>query len=133
MTFFEFVSKYNGRYVDVDLAYGPQCVDLMRAYCKEVLNLGTHPIPTGDAKDLYYKVSDKDKNFIKIKNLPWNAPKQGDIIFWNTRVGQNGHVAIVNTAGVLKLTSFDQNWGTDKKCRIVEHNYSGVIGWLRKR
>src|SRR5574344_661086 len=35
----EFITKYSGKKVDFDGAYGAQCVDLFRQYCKDVLGL----------------------------------------------------------------------------------------------
>lgn len=135
MNFFEFFNKWNGKQVDVDGAYGAQCVDLMRKYCEEVLGVGLYALPRVDgAGDLYDKVGNNVK-FNRFKNWPWAVPQQGDIILWKRSTSLPfGHVAIVNTASLMKFTSFDQNWGNDKKCRLVEHNYfSGCQGWLRRR
>ena len=40
ITFQEFITKYDGKFVDGDGAYGSQCVDLFRAFCHEVLGIG---------------------------------------------------------------------------------------------
>jgi len=136
MTFFEFVRKYNGKQVDVDSSYGYQCVDLMRKYCEEVLNLSLYSLPgVLGAGDLWNKVPDNHPNFKKLKNWPWAVPQQGDIILWGrSKKLPYGHVAIVNTADLWKISSFDQNWDGKQRCAVVDnHNYSGCQGWLRKR
>ena len=37
MTFDNFITKYNGKFIDFDGYYGYQCVDLARQYIKDVL------------------------------------------------------------------------------------------------
>ena len=39
MTFDEFIAKWNGKGIDLDYAYGDQCMDLMHQYIVEVLGL----------------------------------------------------------------------------------------------
>lgn len=137
MNYFEFVYKWNGKQVDMDnfpVGDKYQCVDLMRRYFVDVLGLEAYVLPgvgNGGAKDIYYRTPSNHPKFQKINNLPWNVPKQGDIIFWKS--GVSGHVAIYNTGNVWKFNSFDQNWNGVKRCALVDHNYSGVIGWLRPR
>ena len=149
MPFLEFFAIYNGKTVDVD-SYPKgniyQCVDLMRKYCEEVIGLGLYALPTGNAKDIYVRTPFNHRYFKKIPNLPWTVPKQGDIVIWKEPFGPYtevvngkqvrkyaGHVAIVNEANVKRFSSFDQNFSPDLKCRLVEHNYQGVLGFLRFR
>jgi hypothetical protein len=143
--FLEFFPKYNGTSQDVDGHFGGQCMDLMHLYHMECLDLPDRTIlaaPT--AREVYQKapLGVKGGNlFQKIPNLWWTIPKQGDLVFWgapfgkytddNGKVQYAGHVAIINEANIRRFTSFDQNFGSDKKCRLVEHNYSGVMGFLR--
>jgi hypothetical protein len=81
MNYKQFVDKYNGRYLDYDKAYGYQCVDVMRAYVKEVYGLNPYvAIPTtGYAKNIFNNFK-TNKYFKKILNTPNGMPKQGDII-----------------------------------------------------
>jgi hypothetical protein len=130
----QFTKKYLGRYVDYDGAFGAQCVDLMRQYCKEVLGVDGGTLPrAGYAKDIFKKYDGKGK-FEKIFNSPSNVPQKGDIIFWDTRppvTGIAGHVAIVERADVMNLISFDQNYPRPLTCRFVKHDFRGVMGWCR--
>jgi CHAP domain len=137
MTFDEFVTKYNGKYVDYDGVYGFQCVDLMRQKVKEVDGLLPYTaIPTrGNAKDIF-KNFQENQYYQKIKNGLNNIPLKGDIIFWDFypfQIGWEGHVAIVSNAWLMGLISFDQHYGNPNFCRYVNHNYKGCLGWLHRK
>jgi hypothetical protein len=143
MTYSAFVKKYQGKYIDFDGKFGCQCVDLMRAYVKEVHGLNPYSaIPTmGYAKDIFKNFKD-NQYFKKVLNTPSALPKQGDIIFWNyypTITGWAGHVALVDKADLIYLLTFGQNYPTNSPCQYrkfgsspVLHGYRGVMGWLRK-
>lgn len=133
MTFFESFRKWNGKFVDLDNAYGPQCMDWMHQYLLDVYGFPRTYLIAPSAKQLWFKFPNVTgaSQFIQIQNRPWNVPKQGDIIFWN--FGTAGHVAIVNEANLLRLTSIDQNFPLNTAVHIQEHNYRGCLGWLRKK
>lgn len=146
MTFNEFINKYNGKYLDYDKAFGFQCTDVMRAYVKEVFGWNPYvAIPTtGNAKDIFNKFPDGGNSYFqKIKNTPTGIPKVGDIIFWTTYpllYGWAGHVAVVESADMYTIISFDQNYPTGQPCHFVRHGsskylhgYRGCLGWLRKK
>lgn len=136
MTHDSFVKKYIGRYIDYDGRYGAQCVDLMRAYSKEVHNMSPYiAIPTlGNAKDIYTRYF--AGGYKKIPNTPTGVPKQGDIIFFKTSYwfpylyGFAGHVAIVESANVNSMTVFEQNYPTGHACKLSKHSYKDCLGWL---
>ena len=48
----EFINKYINTKVDFDNAFGAQCVDLFRQYCKDVLDI-PHTGSVDGAKDIY--------------------------------------------------------------------------------
>lgn len=133
MTFFESFRKWNGKFVDVDNAYGPQCMDWMHQYVSDVYGLDRSNLQAPSARQLWSSFPNvKGANFFeKIPNRPWNVPRQGDIIFWND--GKFGHVAIVNEANVLRLTSIDQNYPLNTPVHVQSHTYFGCLGWLRKK
>lgn len=54
MNLIAFVNTYCRKKVDFDGAYGAQCVDLFRQYCKDVLGL-PHTGAVEGAKDLWLK------------------------------------------------------------------------------
>jgi hypothetical protein len=135
MTYLEFFNKWNGKTTDVDGAFGAQCMDLMHQYLMDCFSMDKNALAAPAAVDVFLRFPNvpQGAQFTKTNNTWYNVPKQGDVIFWGTKIGPYGHVAIVNTANVLNFSSFDQNWGPDRNCRLVNHNYTGVLGWLRKR
>ena len=134
MTFKEFIQKYDGKGLNYDNAYGNQCTDLFRFYCKLVLEI-EQPKGVVGAKDFFEKF-DSDpilvKNFKKVVNTPEGVPEEGDVIIWKATSGNPyGHVAICISASKTKFVSFDQNWTNLQLCKQVSHTYSNVLGWLK--
>jgi hypothetical protein len=129
VTLQEFIAKYQGRFVDVDHAFGAQCVDLANAYCAEVL--GADRL-SGNAIDIWRTAP---AAWQRATNAPTNAPVQGAIIIWGANAiagtGVYGHIAIaVEDQGVSTFTSLDQNFPTGSPVHLQRHTYDGVIGWL---
>lgn len=134
MTLGEFIIKWTGKPVDVDGIYPNQCMDLMHKYKQEVLGLDDLSVLRASSAYLAYTSFQKawEKYFEKINNLPTNKPNVGDIIFWGTSIGANGHVAIVTKAeNLMNFESFDANWPTGSLPHLQGHDYNGVLGWLR--
>lgn len=128
----DFFLKYNNDYVDFDGAFGYQCVDLYRQYCKEVLNVVSQsPLVVG-ANNIWTTYRQED--FDQIENTLEGVPQLGDVVIWKkTNVMQFGHVAIFKDGDDHLFNSFDQNWPVGSKCHFQEHNYSNVFGWLRPK
>lgn len=127
MTLKEFITKWDGKLCDYDGAYGAQCVDLYRQYCKEVLEVPQSP-PVIGAKDIW---DNYVKELVAFNNTPEGIPVEGDIVIWGS--GTYGHVAIFIEGDVNRFISFDQNYPDGTSCHKQVHSYSGVLGWLRKR
>ena len=128
MIFDEFIKKYTGKGIDFDGAFGNQCVDLYRQYCKEVLNFSQSPPVRGaaDIWDSYLKGC-----FTRIANTPNGIPDKGDIIIWSKNTGGGyGHVAVFVEGTIGSFRSFDQNWPSGSLCKVVNHYYTNVLGWL---
>lgn len=131
MTLVQFIDKYKGKKIDYDNAFGGQCVDLYRQYCKEVLNVPQSPSVTG-AADIW--VSYLPEYFDQIKNTPEFIPQEGDIMIWNKKAGGGfGHVGVVVSADINGFTSFDQNWFKISVCELVKHTYANVYGVIRAK
>lgn len=129
-----------GRYLDWDGWYGPQCLDLMRFYQRDVLNVPTSSIPpAGYAKDVFNNFR-SNTYFAKVLNGPNNVPVKGDIVFWGTYpfvTGIAGHVAIFEKGDIYTFVTYDQNYPTGTPCHSQQHGtnkilhgYRGVLGWL---
>lgn len=142
--FLKFFQDHNGKPIDVDNfpKQKYQCVDLIRLYCTEALGFPKGTLAPGNAADIFIKFPKiaGSQYFTKTFNHRYNYPKQGDIIFFGAPFGKDvvdnkviyyGHTAIVNTANLWKMTTFDQNFGSDIPPRLVERNYTGCLGWLR--
>ena len=106
MTFDQFITKHNGKFIDYDDAYGPQCVDLCKAYMDEVLELGEIGA-IGNAKELTTNLPNLyPGKFTVHKGLA--GIQKGDIIISTS--GKFGHVAIyLRTPSTGKVEVFNQN------------------------
>lgn len=127
MTVDEFFSKYNGKGIDFDGAYGFQCMDVYQQYNREVVK-GPH-IPANA-----YQVWNRYPTdlYQRILNTPENYPQKGDVVIWNQNTGGGfGHIAICSDARLNDFNSMDQNWPAGSICHYQSHNYNHVIGWLR--
>lgn len=137
MTLEEFVKKYNGKKVDFDGVYGPQCVDLFRQYAKEGLNIPVHTglcKTTGGAKDLfldYEKMPNEKKYFIR---LPKKNPIPGDVLIWDSSISNMyGHVAIcLGTLGSSFIV-FEQDGFKQDGAKINIRSNQNFLGYLRKK
>ena len=125
----EFYKKYNGKNVDVDNYAGAQCVDLIKAYFKDVLKV---PVKAYGNAIKYWTNFEKHKelssNFEKVKGLP----KKGDIVIFNYQ--PYGHIAIVWAINGNTLTVFEQNrTGKHDKCTLGKYTTNKVKGYLRHK
>lgn len=134
MTVSEFVKKYNGKKVDFDGAFGPQCVDLFRQYNKDVFGL-PHTGAVKGAKDLFldYEKLPVEKHFYR-KVADQNEIIPGDILVWGeTPSNSFGHVAIA--LGRLENTFivFEQDGFAQDGAKISLRSSNNFLGALRRR
>lgn len=133
-TYQKFKSDWLGKGINYDGAYGNQCMDVYRMWCK-YLGFPQSPGVAG-AKNVWTTFL-KD-NFNAETNNPSDStqmPKMGDVVIWG--MGTYGHIAVCESATGTSVTSFEQNWtegGTAKDGKGVAevrvHNYNNIIGWL---
>lgn len=126
----DFIAKYIGQFVDFDGVFGAQCVDLMNQYIVDVLGI-SNPIQIlggATAYEIYQNAN--DSRFTKIINTPNGVPNVGDMVFWDTTIGNAGHVDIFLSGDTNSFTGFDQNWPVGSPCHQQTHDYNGVAGWL---
>jgi hypothetical protein len=143
MTFFESFYKWNGKFVDVDMKLGPQCMDWMHQYLIDVFGMGKTALGGLTALSVWNNFPSviSGSQFKKISNGWWNVPNKGDVVFWgypfgkyidaNGKTKYAGHVAIFNEGNWRRFTSIDQNFPLHTPVHVQEHNYRGVKGWLR--
>ena len=131
MTIQEFFDKWNGKLLDYDGAYGGQCVDVYRQFCKEVLVIPQSPLVVG-AADIW--TSYLQAHFERIDNTPDGVPTKGDVVIWNKFAGGGfGHVGIFSSGDINNFVSFDENWPVGSVCHFQPHTYTNVLGWLRPK
>lgn len=130
LTLAKFINKWNGKYLDFDKFYGPQCVDLVQEWAK---NFGYPPF-WGNAKDI---IRQAGNNYTLIKRAPLRRPKPGDVVIWGPPVGGGyGHCSIfISKPSRLSriFLSLDQNWPYNSAVHPQPHTYHNVIGWLRPK
>ena len=128
MTPTQFVNNYNGKGVDIDGAYGIQCVDLFKAFTKENYGICNYTCGNGYASGLW--INRKSRPYYKyfidgnVNNL-----QNGDWCVWgNCKVAPNTHIAMYYNGKF-----FGQNQNGKKQASLVNLSKSGIIGVLRPK
>ena len=132
LRFDEFINKYINTKVDFDNAFGAQCVDLFRKYCKDVLNI-PHTGAVEGAKDIflnYDKLPLEQKYF---KKYSTNNPEPADVIIWNeTKTNKYGHIAIVvSNLSNNKVLIFEQDGFKQDGAKLSIRTTENMLGILR--
>lgn len=126
MTIGDFVQQNDGRYLDFDGYYGPQCVDLVQFWAQ------ANGLPTfsGNAKDIAGQTHDV---WEWEPNTPAGVPPPGSVIVWAATAdnGWAGHTGVSIQGSPDGFTSFDQNYPTGTPAHKQSHDYTNVLGWLR--
>lgn len=122
--FDRFMARYNGRAIDVDGAFGAQCVDLAKLYAKEIYGVqvsgnGNQWFANGAASGAFYQVG------------KGSAAMKGDLACWGAFYGGGyGHVAIVIADNGGSLRVLTQNPGG---VHVDTLSKQGLQGYLRPR
>ncbi len=125
----DFINAWTGKFIPSRGGYTGQCVSMVQKWSEDRGVGGTPVFPVPAAKDM---VGLRGDAFDWIPNSSASiVPQPGDIIVWNTAVGPYGHTAIFIDGNASSFRSFDQNWPTGSAAHIQNHNYNGVVGWLR--
>ena len=124
-----FVSDWNEKFLNFDDSVPNQCFSVANAWAKRYL--GLHDFTGGYARDI---INQAGSDFTRVDYAPGKFPPPGAIVVWHEcpaqSIGQAGHVDVCISANPSSFVGFDQNWGSDRHCRRVTHNYQGVSGWL---
>ena len=135
MTLDEFIEKYNGKKIDYDGAYGAQCVDVFRQYCKDVLSI-PHTGAVVGAEELFtkYDVLPLEKKYFHRIAYEGVIPGTGDVVIFGASASNKyGHVAIVLSANGQMINVFEQDGFKQDGAHIGTWDYKRVLGFLRKR
>lgn len=127
MTLLQWLIHRLGTSIDIDGAYGAQCVDAINDYLAE---LGA-PRVHGNAVDIAHQ---SIPGFAWRANSPDNAPRAGSIVVWNANdtvlhIGQFGHTAVAIHADRWGMVTADQNWAGVPRLALYAHTYRAVAGW----
>jgi hypothetical protein len=102
-------------------------VDLLNWYLDDVLDTAAIRANAADWRTVQVD------GLVWVPNGPENYPGPGDVLVWGPfprlGIGQYGHVAVNLVADSMHLVSFDQDWPLNSVCRLVLHEYGGVLGW----
>lgn len=121
----EFVADYLGRFVDFDGQLGPQCVDLINFYNRDVVGARRGWAPAA------YQLWDTADAGRYARIAPSEMPRKGDIAVWDAGFPPSngaGHVAIVLSAGGGSFEALTQNPGEVKRHSFA---YAYLRGFLR--
>lgn len=124
MTYQEFKNKYNGKYIDFDGYYGPQCWDLAQFYFSEVLNLPSSILSgCGQVKNMLVRPK-IDVLRTYFNEVPVNSMCPGDVCIWSTN-----HIAIFDHWDGRQNWYFSQN---PNRCQVMVINQAGLHAFRKK-
>lgn len=118
-------ASVQGRGIDMDGAYGAQCVDLARSYSQNVVGTGAI---MGNGRD-WYAAGGASGAYTQIG--PGARAQKGDIACWGASWGGGwGHVAIVLGDNGGSISTMTQNPGP---ARVENFGKNGLQGYLRPK
>ena len=120
MTLAEFAAKYCGQKVDYDKAYGPQCVDMFRQYCADVVGC-PHTGSVEGAKDLWFNFSDNDEKVYFDRYSSWFV-KPGDVAIWDSTSTKAKQLLVLEQDGFKK-----------DGAKLTVRGYENLLGVLRAK
>lgn len=129
--FDEFVADVTAKGgVDVDGAYGKQCMDLYNYYSSYMFGAGN--VGANYAKNVLnnqnvYNYYDRIDNYLEF------IPQKGDVAVWTG--GQYGHVAIcLGPADIKGFKTLDQNWLPQQLSEVWhDYTYMAPLVFLRPK
>ena len=124
-----FISDWEGKFLNYDDNVPNQCFSVANAWAKAYL--GLHDFSGEYAAGI---IDQGGSDFRRVDMAPGNVPPPGAIVVFHEcpawEITTAGHVDVCISADSSGFVGFDQNWGSDKHCRRVQHDYQGVTGWL---
>lgn len=136
ITFDDWITQTQGRYWDMDGAYGAQCWDLWAKYCMDLYGASVSDCitPTGYAEGNYTHFPTNAKMAAIFEKKPADySPVKGDVAFWNFSSHHPGsHVSIVIEDGVHdgRITVLSQNPNPAKR---MTFDLTAFLGYLHPK
>lgn len=130
MTLTQFIKTNQGKKVDFDGKYGAQCVDLYRAYCRDVLDIQQTPAVAG-AKDIITKPGVLEVT----RDSALADYSRGDVLVWDaTSSNKYGHVAILVAVYNTKyFIVFEQDGFKQDGAKLALRSREGLLGCLWRK
>ena len=130
MTLTQFIKTNQGKKVDFDSKYGAQCVDLYRAYCRDVLDIQQTPAVAG-AKDIITKPGVLEVT----RDSALADYSRGDVLVWDaTSSNKYGHVAILVAVYNTKyFVVFEQDGFKQDGAKLAFRSKEGLLGCLWRK
>jgi len=130
MTLTQFIKTNQGKKVDFDGKYGAQCVDLYRAYCRDVLDIQQTPAVAG-AKDIITKPGVLEVT----RDSALADYSRGDVLVWDaTSSNKYGHVAIlVAVYNTKDFIVFEQDGFKQDGAKLAFRSREGLLGCLWRK
>jgi len=126
-----------------------QCVDVVRAYVRDVLKLplSEQPEPLGNdgSAEWFFTRHEtrplQKRNFDRVEHQTGMIPPKGSILVFGPTVSNRfGHVAVCLEAGALSIAVFEQDGienskakregRTQRGCFVGQWKYDRLLGWL---
>ena len=136
ITFDDWINQTQGRYWDMDGAYGAQCWDLWAKYCMDLYGASVSDCitPTGYAEGNYTRFPTNAKMAQIFEKKPADySPVKGDVAFWNFSSQHTGsHVSIVMEDGVHdgRITVLSQN---PNPAQRMTFDLTAFLGYLHPK
>lgn len=130
MTLTQFIKINQDKKVDFDGKYGAQCVDLYRAYCRDVLDIQQTPAVAG-AKDIITKPGVLEVT----RDSALADYSRGDVLVWDaTSSNKYGHVAIlVDVYNTKYFVVFEQDGFKQDGAKLAFRSREGLLGCLWRK
>ena len=124
MTPTEFYNTYLGKVIDDDGAFGAQCVDGFRVFCKWI-GISAYPTPNGWADGYWYG---RAAHAAVFDSVPVGNFQNGDWVIWarGSASHPSSHIAMFYNG-----QSFGENQGGNRGFNLKSTKFSDALGALR--
>ncbi|WGD37419.1 hypothetical protein [Lysinibacter sp. HNR] len=134
ISFDAWVTKVNGKYIDIDNAFGPQCHDIWLSYIVDVYGISSSQGQAGPPEGRTENVWLNFPRFANLANfftkIGPGTGQRGDVAFWAHPTWPGSHVAVVIEDQGKHLRVVTQNPGATKIASLTKN---GLRGYLRPK
>lgn len=130
----EFINKYLNKIVDFDGAFGGQCVDVFRQYCKDVLEI-PHTGAVEGAKDLFLNYDNMPLEKEHFQKMLSTYYLYGDVVVWDkSMTNKYGHVAIfIHQISNGEILVLEQDGFKQNGLKLKSRSTNNILGILRPK